>query len=94
MAGAPDSAEGPLASSFAALPDIICAHAAKRPDHAGLIEGDQTLTHGRLVALMNRLAAALDRDGEAVAICARTSINYAEAFCGIVAAYAAVADLP
>jgi long-subunit acyl-CoA synthetase (AMP-forming) len=36
---------------------------------------------------MNRIAFALQRDGvangDAVAICARTSINYAAAFCGV-----------
>ena len=46
---------------------------------------------------MDRIAAALLRDGvssgDAVAICARTSINYGAAFLGILAAGAAVALL-
>ena len=46
---------------------------------------------------MDRIAFALQRDGvgvgEAVAICARASIPYAAAFCGILAAGAAVAPL-
>jgi long-chain acyl-CoA synthetase len=46
---------------------------------------------------MDRIAFALQRDGvragEAVAIYARTSINYAAAFCGVLAAGAAVAPL-
>jgi long-chain acyl-CoA synthetase len=91
------SAEALLASPFAALPDLIRAHAAERPDHPALVEGEATLTYGALAALMDRIAAALQRDGvgssEAVAMCARTSIDYAAAFCGILAAGAAVAPL-
>ena len=91
------SAEDLLASDFAALPDLIRAHAAQRPDHPALIEGDETLTYSALAALMDRVAFALQRDGlrsgDAVAICAKTSINYAATFCGILAAGAAVAPL-
>jgi long-chain acyl-CoA synthetase len=91
------SAEGLLANSFAALPDLIRAHAAERPDHPALAEGDATLTYAGLSALMDRIAFALQREGvrngDAVAICARTSINYAAAFCGVLAAGAAVAPL-
>jgi long-chain acyl-CoA synthetase len=57
------SAEALLASPFATLPDIIRAHAAERPDHPALIEGDETLTYGGLAALMDRIAVALQRDG-------------------------------
>jgi long-chain acyl-CoA synthetase len=91
------SAEALLASDFAALPDLIRAHAAERPDHPAVIEGDRTLTFAALVALMDRVAFALQRDGissgDSVAICAQTSINYGAAFCGILAAGAAVAPL-
>ena len=84
------SSEDLLASRFAALPDIIRGHAAERPGHPALVEGDETLTWGGLAALMDRVAAALRRDGvrpgDAVAICAQTSINYAAAFCGVLAA--------
>jgi long-chain acyl-CoA synthetase len=89
------SAEALLASPFAALPDLIRAHAAERPDRPALVEGGETLTYDGLAALMDRIAAALQRDGvcagDAVAICAKTSINYAAAFLGILAAGAAVA---
>jgi long-chain acyl-CoA synthetase len=91
------TAEELLASDFAALPDIIRAHAAERPHHPALVEADQTLSYGALAALMDRIAVALQREGvgsgEAVAICARTSINYAAAFLGILATGAAVALL-
>jgi long-chain acyl-CoA synthetase len=67
------------------------------PDHPALAEGDATLTYAGLSALMDRIAFALQREGvrngDAVAICARTSINYAAAFCGVLAAGAAVAPL-
>jgi acyl-CoA synthetase (AMP-forming)/AMP-acid ligase II len=91
------TAEGLLAGDFGNLPDLIRAYAAERPDHPSLIEGDQTLTYRGLAALMDRVAVALQREGvgagDAVAICARTSINYGAAFCGILAAGAAVAPL-
>jgi long-chain acyl-CoA synthetase len=91
------SVEELLAQDFGAFPDLIRAHAQERPDHAALIEGDATLTYRELAALMDRIAFALQRDGvgagEAVAICARASIPYAAAFCGILAAGAAVAPL-
>ena len=91
------SAEELLASDFAALPDLIRAHAAERPRHFALIEGDAELDYAGLAALMDRIAFALERDGvqsgDAVAICARNSIAYAAAFCGILAAGAAVALL-
>ncbi len=86
-----------LGSSFAALPDLIRAHASERADHPALIEGDQTLSYGALAALMDSIAFALQREGvrsgDVVAICARTSINYAAAFCGILAAGAEAAPL-
>src|SRR5208282_5802323 len=91
------SAEELLAQDFGAFPDLVRAHAGERPDHPALTEGDATLTYSELAALMDRIAFALQRDGvsagEAVAICARTSISYAAAFCGILAAGAAVAPL-
>jgi long-chain acyl-CoA synthetase len=91
------SAEALLAQDFGVFPDLIRAHARERPDHPALIEGDATLTYSGLAALMDQIAFALQRDGvsagEAVAICARTSISYAAAFCGILAAGAAVAPL-
>jgi long-chain acyl-CoA synthetase len=91
------SAEALLAQDFGVFPDLIRAHARERPDHPALIEGDATLTYSGLAALMDQIAFALQRDGvsagEAVAISARTSISYAAAFCGILAAGAAVAPL-
>jgi long-chain acyl-CoA synthetase len=89
--------ESLLASPFASLPDIIRAHASQRPDSHAVLEDDQSLTYRELAALMDRIAVALQREdvgrGDAVAICAKTSINYAAAFCSVLAAGAAVAPL-
>ena len=91
------TAEGLLAQEFGTLPELIRAHAAERPRHAALIEGDAELNYAELAVMMDRIAVALQRDGvrsgDAVAICARTSINHAAAFCGILAAGAAVVPL-
>ena len=79
-----------LASDFAALPDLIRAHAAERPNRLALADGEGTLTFGALAALMDRITLALQRNGVrsggAVAICARTSINYAAALFGTLGA--------
>jgi long-chain acyl-CoA synthetase len=72
------------ASDLAPLPDLIRARAAERSDHPALVEGYETLTSRGLVTLIDRIAFALQRDGvragDAVAISAKTSINYAAAF--------------
>jgi long-chain acyl-CoA synthetase len=91
------SVEDLLASGFAALPDIIRAHAAERPSNPAVVEGGSSLSYDGLASLMDRATVALQRDGvgsgDAVAICSRSSINYAAAFCGILAAGATVAPL-
>ena len=91
------SVEALLASDFADFPQLIRAHAEERPDHPALVEGDDILTYSGLAVLMDRIAAALQRDGvgsgDAIAICARTSIRYGAAFLGALAAGAAVALL-
>src|ERR1700722_19167030 len=93
----PLSAEDLLASRFATLPDIIRAHAVERVCHPAVVEGDSSLSYGGLASLMDRVTVALQADGigsgDAVAICSRSSINYAASFCGILAAGATVAPL-
>ena len=63
-----------LASDFATLPDLIRAHAAERGDRIALAEADGELDYASLDALIDRVAAALQRDGvqkgDAVAIVA------------------------
>jgi long-chain acyl-CoA synthetase len=91
------SAETLLAGDFSPLPDLIRAYAAERPDHPAVIEGEKTLTYAGLAAVMESVAVALQLNGvcsgDAVAICAGTSLNYGAAICGILAAGAAVAPL-
>jgi acyl-CoA synthetase (AMP-forming)/AMP-acid ligase II len=80
------SAEEMLASGFGTLPELIRAHAAERGDKTALAFGDATLTYAQLDKAMDRVAAALQRDGvergQAVAIVAATSLEYAMVFLG------------
>lgn len=75
-----------LASDFASLSDLIRAHAAERPDKPAMIFEDRTIAYAALDARLDRLAAALQREGlgknDAVAILAAPSIDYGVAFFG------------
>jgi long-chain acyl-CoA synthetase len=83
--------------SFATVPDMIRAHAAARPDNPALIQDGERLSYAELDELMDRIAAALQRDGvaptQSIAICASTSIAYAALFLGSLRAGVAVAPL-
>jgi acyl-CoA synthetase (AMP-forming)/AMP-acid ligase II len=76
---------------------MIRAHAAARPGHDALIQDGERLSYADLDALMDRIAAALQRDGvaprDSIAICASTSLAYAALFLGALRAGAAVAPL-
>ena len=82
---------------FGTLADLIDAYARERPDHIAVADGATTLTYRALARLIGRVAASLQRDGvktgEAVAICAASSIPYIASFVGILKAGAAVAPL-
>ncbi|MDR3451656.1 MAG: class I adenylate-forming enzyme family protein [Rhodoferax sp.] len=86
-----------LQQDFGLIPDLIREHAAQAPARRALVEGGRTLTYGALDALMDRTAAALQRDGvqvgDAIAICASSSIEYAAVFLGALRAGVAVAPL-
>jgi acyl-CoA synthetase (AMP-forming)/AMP-acid ligase II len=87
------------------VPDLVRLHARERPSHPALIQdyaegvrqGLRRLTYGELDALMDRVAARLQREGvrprEAVAICAANSIEYAALFLGALRAGAVVVPL-
>ena len=62
-AAAVTEAEKLLERPFGTLPDLIRIHARHRPRHAALIQEGRTLDYGALDALMDRVAAALQRDG-------------------------------
>ena len=84
-----------MSEEFATIPDMIRAHASARPDDDALIQDDRRLNYAELDDLMDRIAAALQRDGvrptESIAICASTSIEYAALFVGALRAGVAVA---
>ena len=73
-----------LAAPFATVSALISAHAREQPQQLALIDGGRTLTYAQLDALINRAAAALQRDGVGnhgvVALCAATSIEYVALF--------------
>jgi long-chain acyl-CoA synthetase len=86
-----------FARDFATLPDLIRAQAAERPHAVALAHHDDQLTYAELDRLIDRVAAALQRDGVApggaVAICAQSSIAYVAVFMGVLRAGLAAAPL-
>ena len=86
-----------MRQEFGDIAHIVHLHAQERPDHAALIQGETRWSYGELDAVMDRVAAALRRDGvrpgEAIAIAAGTSIEYAAVFLGALRAGVAVSPL-
>ena len=84
-------------ATFTTLSDMIRANAEKSPDKPALIQDERALSYRQLDALMDRIAAALQRDGldagSSIAICAGTSIEYAALFAGALRAGVAVAPI-
>ncbi|HLL12604.1 MAG TPA: class I adenylate-forming enzyme family protein [Rubrivivax sp.] len=82
---------------FCALPALIRRQAQSRPAAPALHEDDRSIDYGQLDALMDRVAASLQRDGlrprEHIAICAAASIDYLVVFLGALRAGLAVAPL-
>ncbi|CAN7626680.1 class I adenylate-forming enzyme family protein [Variovorax paradoxus] len=82
---------------FGAIADLVRLHAQHTPGHAALADAQQALDYSALDALMDRVAAALQRDGlgpgDAIAVCAASSVNYAAVFLGALRAGVAVAPL-
>lgn len=86
-----------VAPEFDTLPNMLAQHVRAQPDKVAVIHKDQSITYGQLGALVDRVAAALQRDGvrqtQAVAICALSSIPYVAVFLGALRAGAAAAPL-
>lgn len=82
---------------FGTIADLIRLHAEQRPSSLALRDSQSTLTYGELDALMDRVAASLQRDGlkagDAIALCAAASVPYAAVFLGALRAGVAVAPL-
>lgn len=91
------SAEALLTSEFAFLAEIIREHGRERGDKIAVADADGALTYAELDAAMDRVAAALQRDGvavgQAVAIVASASIRYAAVFLGTLRAGCMAAPL-
>jgi long-chain acyl-CoA synthetase len=75
-----------LEQPFVAIPDCIALKARQDPHHPAVIENDRALDYRSLNNLIDRVAASLQRDGllagDAVAICAASSIEYLAVFLG------------
>lgn len=86
-----------LAHDDGSIPALIHLHAIARPAHAALIAGDDRIDYAGLDAQMDRVAAALQRDGAvaggAIAIAAASSIAYVAVYLGAVRAGVSVAPL-
>ena len=86
-----------LARPFGSYGELIRLHARQRPNHPALVEGERRVSFATLDAMMDRVAATLQREGirptEAVAICAGPSLEYAAVFLGALRAGCAVAPL-
>ncbi|HEX7955102.1 MAG TPA: class I adenylate-forming enzyme family protein [Burkholderiales bacterium] len=86
-----------LAQDFHTLPELIRRHAFGQPRHVALWQDERALDYRALDALADRIAASLQRDGvqpgQAIAVCAAMSIEYAAVFIGALRAGAAVAPL-
>ncbi len=89
--------EARLAEPFGNAMALVRAHAQARASHPAVVHGARTLTYGELDALMDRVAAALQRDGvaarEAIALCAASCIEYLVVYLGALRAGVAVAPL-
>ena len=86
-----------LEREFATVAELIRHHAATRPDAIALIDSAGRLDFAGLDRMMDQVAAGLQRDGvapgDAIAICAASSVAYAAVFLGALRAGVAVAPL-
>ena len=82
---------------FRDLPSLVAEHARLRPHTCAVRVGDEAISYAALDALIDRVAAALQRDGcgpgGVVALCAGASIAYVAVFIGALRAGLAVAPL-
>ncbi len=89
--------ERAIERDFGVIAELVHLHAQQSPDRPALADAQRSLNYGVLDALMDRIAASLQRDGlqagDAIAICAAPSVNYAAIFLGALRAGIAVAPL-
>ncbi|MEW4468062.1 class I adenylate-forming enzyme family protein [Parasphingorhabdus sp. JC815] len=86
-----------LEQPFGHFADLINAHAVNQPDRVALDDGEEKLTWAQTAQLVNRVAAQLQADGlekgQAVSILGTTTIHYAVAYLGAIAAGGCAAPL-
>ena len=86
-----------LQKDFATISELIHLHAAHRPQHPAYIQDGQTLTYQELDQMMDLVVTSLQRShiqaGDAIAICASTSLDYVIVFLGALRAGVIVAPL-
>ncbi|HEU0044594.1 class I adenylate-forming enzyme family protein [Sphingomonas sp.] len=86
-----------LAAGFGLLPDLIAAHARERGSKTAIADDMSAIDYATLDRLMDRIAAALQRDGtrqgQAVAIVASPTVNYAAVFVGALRAGSVAAPI-
>jgi len=84
-------------SEFRAITDLVREHARARPHHPALVADGSALSYGELDALMDRVAASLQRDGarpgDAVALCGAATPRLAALFLGALRAGAVATPL-
>lgn len=82
---------------FQALSDLIRQHARRAPQSPALDDGLLRLNYAAVDALVDRVAASLQRDGlrqgDVISICALSSVRYAVVFLGALRAGVVVAPL-
>ena len=86
-----------LDTPFMPIAERVRAYAQFQPDRPALDDGRDALSYGQLDAWMDRVAAALQaaavHPGEAIALCADTSVFYAATYLGALRAGVVVAPL-
>jgi acyl-CoA synthetase (AMP-forming)/AMP-acid ligase II len=87
-----------MSADYGTLGDILRLRAQEGPNHPAVImETGESVSYAQFDALADRVATALQRDGvnpgEAVAVCALSSIPYAALFLGALRAGVAVAPI-
>ena len=91
------AAASPAAPSFQTLSALIRGHAQAQPTRLALTQGQTRIDYATLDALMDRVAASLQRDGlkygDTIALCAQATPLCAVVFLGALRAGVAVAPL-
>ena len=82
---------------FISLPELVRGTARRKPQHVAVIDAVRQVSYAEFDALIDAVAAALQAEGltpgDAISICASSSIEYAATFLGALRAGVAVAPL-